>query len=46
MCINSNGSYYCECLEGYELQNETVCVGKLIVPVCLPYTEFTLCHSN
>jgi len=41
MCINANGSYYCECLEGYELRNETVCVGKLIVPVCC-HTEFTV----
>ena len=28
MCINTNGTFYCQCLEGYELQNETVCVGK------------------
>ena len=38
MCINTNGSYFCECLEGYELQNETVCIGKLSIPYC--------CHVN
>ena len=32
MCMNTNGSYFCECLEGHELENGTVCVGKLSTP--------------
>ena len=42
MCVNTNGSYYCECLEGYELQNETVCVGKLSLPICNTILKITV----
>ena len=28
ICTNANGSYVCECPDGFELQNDTVCVGK------------------
>ena len=28
ICINTNGSYYCKCNDGYELHNSMFCHGK------------------
>ena len=28
-CVNTEGSYHCECMNGYQLRNATHCEGQL-----------------
>ena len=30
ICVNTDGSYYCECDDGYELHDSVFCHGKTI----------------
>lgn len=30
-CINKNGSYACECSDGYYLLEKGICIGKLLL---------------
>lgn len=29
LCNNTAGSYHCECWDGYEMINDSICIGEL-----------------
>ena len=34
-CVNTNGSYQCSCIAGYQLDGEYNCVGESSCKLCL-----------
>ena len=42
-CVNTEGSYYCTCNDGYELTGDNrTCVGELMVyTTCFTYSVYT-----
>ena len=45
MCVNTEGSFMCECRMGFELENTTHCRGTCFVCVFTVYTYVFVCVS-
>ena len=46
-CVNTEGSYHCECMNGYQLKNATHCEGQIkliyIQTLILPNRYWWVC---
>ena len=45
-CTNTDGSYYCTCMDGYELESDNhTCTGNVYVHACVIHMHLSTLYS-